>query len=137
MYNVQCYDLVTEGEQHITPHFKVKEFACSDGSRVVFISLDLVNLEESARVHFGRPMHNNSGYRTVSYNQTVKSSSANSKHTYGLAVDCWAEGVSVADLYSFFDKALGDHGGVIIYDSFVHVDMRADKYRGDSRTKKG
>lgn len=133
MYNVKVYDRVTEGNKHITPHFQVKEFVCSDGSRVVFISDDLVNLLENIRVHYGKPLHINSAYRTVSYNSKLKDSSPNSKHLYGLAADIWVEGVAIKALYDYVCEALGNHGGVGIYNTFVHVDMRSLKSRWDKR----
>ena len=34
------------------------------------------------------------------------------------------------------DQLLGEHGGVGIYDTFVHVDVRAKKSRFDYRSKK-
>ena len=133
MYNVKVYDRVTEGNKHITPHFQVKEFACSDGSRVVFISDDLVNLLENIRVHYGKPLHITSGYRTVAYNAKQKGSSPKSQHCNGLAADIWVEGVSIKALYDYVCEALGNHGGVGIYNTFVHVDMRSLKSRWDNR----
>ena len=133
MYNVKVYDRVTEGNKHITPHFQVKEFACSDGSRVVFISDDLVNLLENIRVHYGKPLHITSGYRTVAYNAKQKGSSPKSQHCNGLAADIWVEGVSIKALYDYVCEALGNHGGVGIYNTFVHVDMRSTKSRWDNR----
>ena len=133
MYNVKVYDCVTEGNKHITPHFQVKEFACSDGSRVVFISDDLVNLLENIRVHYGKPLHITSGYRTVAYNAKQKGSSPKSQHCNGLAADIWVEGVSIKALYDYVCEALGNHGGVGIYNTFVHVDMRSLKSRWDNR----
>ena len=134
MYNVKVYDRVTEGNKHITPHFQVKEFACSDGSRVVFISDDLVNLLENIRVHYGKPLHITSGYRTVAYNAKQKGSSPKSQHCNGLAADIWVEGHTPAEVYAYADKLLGEHGGLGIYNTFVHVDVRADKSRFDYRT---
>ena len=133
MYNVKVYDRVTEGNKHITPHFQVKEFACSDGSRVVFISDDLVNLLENIRMHYGKPLHITSGYRTVAYNAKQKGSSPKSQHCNGLAADIWVEGVSIKALYDYVCEALGNHGGVGIYNTFVHVDMRSPKSRWDKR----
>ena len=129
MYNVKVYDCVTEGNKHITPHFQVKEFACTDGSRVVFISDDLVNLLENIRVHYGKPLHINSAYRTVTYNSKVSGSSSNSMHTYGLAADIRVEGVSPDRVADYAEQLLGDHGGVGRYKTFTHVDTRSEKAR--------
>ena len=75
MYDVKVYSLAAEGAKQITPHFKVREFACSDGSDVVFVAPSLVDILEAIRVHFGRPVTVTSGYRTVSYNAGLKNSS--------------------------------------------------------------
>lgn len=65
MYDVKVYSLKAEGSRQITAHFRVYEFACADGSDVVFISQALVEILEAVRQHFGAPVHVNSGYRTM------------------------------------------------------------------------
>ena len=65
MYDVKVYSLKAEGSRQITAHFRVREFACADGSDVVFISQALVEILENIRQHFGAPVHIHSGYRTM------------------------------------------------------------------------
>ena len=134
MYDVKVYSLKTEGSRQITDHFRVYEFACSDGSDVVFVSQALADILENIRVHFGKPVHINSGYRTVSYNKTVSGSSSTSQHCNGLAADIKVEGHTPKEVYDYACSLLGDHGGVGIYNTFVHVDVRAVKSRFDYRT---
>ena len=134
MYDVKVYSLAAEGSKQITPHFKVREFACSDGSDVVFVAPSLVDILEAIRVHFGRPVTVTSGYRTVSYNAGLKNSSKKSQHCNGLAADIKVEGHTPLEVYDYACSLLGDHGGVGIYNTFVHVDVRADKSRFDYRT---
>ena len=134
MYDVKVYSLSAEGAKQITPHFKVREFACSDGSDVVFVATSLVDILEAIRVHFGRPVTITSGYRTVSYNAGLKNSSKKSQHCNGLAADIKVEGHTPKEVYDYVCGLLGDHGGVGIYNTFVHVDVRADKSRFDYRT---
>lgn len=134
MYDVKVYSLATEGAKQITPHFKVREFACSDGSDVVFVAPSLVDILEAIRVHFGRPVTITSGYRTVSYNASLKNSSKKSQHCNGLAADIQVEGHTPLEVYDYACSLLGDHGGVGIYNTFVHVDVRAVKSRFDYRT---
>lgn len=136
MYDVKVYSLAAEGGRQVTPHFKVREFACNDGSDPVFISQALADILENIRVHFGKPVHINSGYRTVSYNKTVSGSSSTSQHCNGLAADIRVEGVSPDRVADYAEQLLGDHGGVGIYDTFVHVDARSKKSRFDYRKKK-
>ena len=134
MYDVKVYSLAAEGAKQITPHFKVREFACSDGSDVVFVAPSLVDILEAIRVHFGCPVTITSGYRTVSYNADLKNSSKKSQHCNGLAADIQVEGHTPLEVYNYTCSLLGDHGGVGIYNTFVHVDVRASKSRFDYRT---
>lgn len=134
MYDVNVYSLAAESERQITPHFKVREFACSDGSDPVFISQPLAELLENIRVHFGAAVHIHSGYRTVSFNASLPGSSKKSQHCNGLAADIKVEGHTPKEVYDYVCGLLGDHGGVGIYNTFVHVDVRADKSRFDYRT---
>ena len=129
MYNMKVYDAAAEGERKITEHFKVREFQCSDGSRPVYISQTLADLLEAIRQRIRRPLRISSGYRTVSYNATVKGSSKTSKHCMGLAADVKADGIEPRQLYNIACELLGDHGGVGLYSWGVHVDVRAEKSR--------
>ena len=78
MYDVKVYDMGTETNRQLSTHFQLHEFACSDGSDVVFVATSLVDILEAIRVHFGRPVTITSGYRTVSYNAGLKNSSKKS-----------------------------------------------------------
>ena len=129
MYDVKVYSLKSEGSRQITEHFRVYEFACKDGSDVVFISTALVEILENIRVHFGAAVTVTSGYRTVSYNATVENSSKTSQHCNGLAADIKVAGVSPAAVADYAEQLLGSHGGVGRYGTFTHIDVRADKSR--------
>ena len=129
MYDVKVYSLKAEGSRQITEHFRVYEFACKDGSDVVFISTALVEILENIRVHFGAAVTVTSGYRTVSYNATVENSSKSSQHCNGLAADIKVAGVSPAAVADYAEQLLGSHGGVGRYGTFTHIDVRADKSR--------
>lgn len=129
MYDVKVYSLKAEGSRQITEHFRVYEFACKDGSDVVFISTALVEILENIRVHFGAAVTVTSGYRTVSYNATVENSSKTSQHCNGLAADIKVAGVSPAAVADYAEQLLGSHGGVGRYGTFTHIDVRADKAR--------
>ena len=72
MYDVKVYDMGTEANRQLSAHFQLYEFACTDGSKPVFLSQALVDILEAIRVHFGRPVTITSGYRTVSYNAGLK-----------------------------------------------------------------
>lgn len=62
-------------------------------------------------------------YRTVSYNAKIPNSSPKSQHCNGLAGDIKGGGYTLAEVYAYADKLLGEHGGLGIYNTFVHVDL--------------
>ena len=134
MYDVKVYSLATEGEVKLSEHFRVREFACKDGSDPVFVSESLVDILEAIRLHYGAPVHINSAYRTPQHNAS-EGGAKTSQHTYGLAADIRVDGHTPAEVYALADQLLGEHGGVGIYDTFVHVDVRAKKSRFDYRKK--
>ena len=111
----------------LTPHFKVWEFRCKDGSDTVKVDWFTVNALESAREFFDKAITITSAYRTTSYNAKIGGASG-SLHTTGQAVDCYISGQSPSLLAKFFE-AYGMKGiGCYYDDSFVHVDSRANKF---------
>lgn len=128
MYDVKSYRL-SDGDAQLSGHFKLHEFQCSDGSDVIFVSPALVDILESIRVHFGAAVTITSAYRTEAFNARTDGSSKKSKHCEGLAADIQVAGHTPREVYDYACRLLGDHGGVGIYDTFVHVDVRANKSR--------
>ena len=118
----------SESGRYISDHFKASEFFCKDGSPVVFIDFELVDLLEAIRFHFGKPVIINSGYRTPSYNSKI-GGAKESQHMFGTAADIHIKGVSQAEIAAFADSWMPDFGGIGIYKSFVHVDVREKKSR--------
>ena len=105
-------------------NFKVKEFACKDGSDEIKVDSELIEKLQSLREFFNRPIVVNSGYRTVDYNRKVGGVSA-SQHVLGKAAD-----IIVKNTYpSTVAKVAKDFGftGVGTYKDFVHVDVREHK----------
>lgn len=119
----------------VSEHFKLREFKCNDNSRVVILNNELVAVLEKARQQFDKPIKINSGYRTVAYNSALKNSSPNSQHTHGNAADIVVTGVKPIDVYNYFNETYPNTYGVGIYNTFVHIDVRPNKARWDSRTK--
>lgn len=125
---VKAYSRAKDGLVKLSDHFKVNEFACSDGSDAVFISPELVELLEKIRVHFGRPVHINSAYRTPAKNKAV-GGAAQSQHMYGLAADIHIDGVAPKEIAAYAETLLSGKGGIGIYRSFTHIDVRKVKSR--------
>ena len=125
---VRAYSRAKDGGVSLSPHFKVWEFACHDGSDTVFVSPALVEVLEKIRVHFGKPVIISSGYRTESHN-AKNGGAAYSQHKYGLAADIQISGVRPTDIAAYAETLLGQKGGIGVYPRFCHVDVRTEKSR--------
>ena len=120
---IKEFSLQKDGNVNITKHFKVKEFACKDGSDKILIDLDLVEILETARSYINEPIKIVSGYRTEAYNKKINGAK-NSYHCKGQASDI---SVLVADLEQLaICVAVAGAKGIGIYskDNFIHVDTR-------------
>lgn len=125
---VKAYSKAKDGNKSLSANFKVKEFACKDGSDVIFVSDGLVQVLQAIRAHFGKAVTVNSGYRTPAYNKKVGGETY-SQHLYGIAADIAVKGVSPKDVAAYAETLLTNTGGIGLYDTFVHVDVRATKSR--------
>ena len=125
---VKVYSKAKEGNVKLSKNFTVKEFACSDGTDTVFISLSLVNLLQKIRNHFGKAVIINSAYRTEAHNKSIGGATY-SQHKYGLAADIHINGVTPKEIAAYVETLMPSSGGIGIYQSFVHVDVRRVKSR--------
>ena len=132
---VMVFSLAADGDKLVSPHFRVREFGCNDGSDVVLIHPILPVWAEAFRTINGAfsPRHDGSAYRTVSYNATLDGASPKSKHCMGLAMDIHAKKATVQELYDRAVSIMGESGGLGIYDWGIHVDCRPIKSRWDYR----
>ena len=118
----------TDANKEIGNHFKVKEFACKDGSQVVFIDDYLVFILDSLRSKIGKPVIINSGYRTPEWNKKCNGAKY-SYHMRGMAADIRVNGMSAKEIANKLNEILPDECGIIVYNAWVHIDTRAKKYR--------
>ena len=127
---VYAYSKSKDGQTKLSDNFKVSEFACKDGSDVIFIAPDLVDVLQKIRNHFGKPVNINSGFRTDSYNKRKDVGGATySQHLYGTAADIRINGVAPKNVASYAESLLSGTGGIGIYKNFVHIDVRKNKSR--------
>ena len=116
-------------------HFKLKEFACKDGTPVPeeFYGnvQELMNNLEIIREHFGGlyPIRINSGYRTPEYNKKV-GGAAKSQHLTASAADIRMN-ITPSVVQDAIEKLQKDEkikqGGLGRYSVFTHYDI--GKYR--------
>ncbi|MDY5510270.1 YcbK family protein [Dysosmobacter sp.] len=132
---VKSYSVKTDGSKYLSANFKVSEFKCNDGSDVVKISDELVSLLQKIRDHFGKAVVINSGYRTAAYNKKVGGASK-SQHVQGTAADIVISGVSPLEVAQYAEYLQPKSGGIGVYTTFTHVDVRTTRSRWDSRSGK-
>lgn len=125
---VEAYSKKKDGNSKLTQNFRVKEFACADGSDAIFISPELVSVLQKIRAHFGKPVTITSAYRTAAHNKKVGGVS-DSQHLYGLAADIKVKDVSPWEVAGYAERILTGKGGIGVYASFVHIDVRPTKAR--------
>lgn len=126
MVEIHAYSKAASGGKQLSAHFKVREFACGDGSDAVLVAPRLVMVLETIRSHFGTAVTINSGYRTPQYNKQV-GGAAHSQHCYGMAADVTVRDHTPAEVAAFARSIMPDWGGVGVYDSFCHIDVREAK----------
>ena len=125
---IKSYIVETDKNVKLGKHFIVKEFACKDGSPVVFIDDYLYTILDILREKLGKPVIITSGYRTPEWNKKAGGAKY-SYHMRGMAADIRVNGMSAKELANKLNAIVPDECGIIVYNSWVHFDVRTSKYR--------
>ena len=125
---IYAYSKAKDGNKKLSTNFKVREFACSDGSDPIFVAPKLVEILQKIRTHFGKPVTINSAYRTVDKNKAVGGATY-SQHLYGTAADITVSGVTPKQVAAYAEKLMPKTGGIGIYNTFTHIDVREVRSR--------
>lgn len=136
MANVKTYSKKRQGKKVVSkfcPNFKIKEFACNDGTDKVLVDKNMVYPLQYFREYIKKSVIINSAYRTPSYNRAIGGASQ-SYHIYGRAFDIDGT-VKLSTITDFFNTV--GVKGIIIYknSNFVHIDSREEKYHADNEGK--
>lgn len=118
----------TDANEKVGQHFKVREFACKDGSQAVFIDDYLVSILDILRNQVGKPVIINSGYRTPTRNKEVGGAKY-SYHIRGMAADIRIKGMTAKEIANKLNEIIPSDCGIIVYDTWVHIDTRTKAYR--------
>lgn len=128
MITINAYSKKKDGNKKLSTNFRVKEFACSDGSDPIFVAPELVKVLQKIRTHFGKSVTITSAYRTPTKNKAVGGETY-SQHLYGMAADIKVSGVSPKKVAQYAEKILLNKGGIGTYATFTHIDVRQTKAR--------
>ena len=125
---IKAYSKAKDGNKKLSTNFRVKEFACTDGSDPIFIDTELVTILQKVRTHFGKSVTITSAYRTPGKNKSCGGSTY-SQHLYGRAADIKISGVSPKKVAAYAETLLKNKGGIGTYSTFTHIDVRSTKSR--------
>ena len=132
--------------ERLSAHFMRYEFECSGVdccnhsspiSQELIKALEILREQIEREVGFEPFLTINSGFRCNKHNKKI-GGSVNSQHTLGLAADIKdkynrVEPILIADIASEIEPFKS--GGIGVYDTFAHVDIRKERARWDERTK--
>ena len=126
----------------LTPHFNKKEFASRDGAGMpepVWANIKILASQlEVLRAHLVKPINVTSGYRSEAHNNRI-GGKKNSQHTLGKASDLQVKGLKPKTVYKAIEKLIEQgkmlQGGLGLYDTFVHYDIRGTEARWDNTSK--
>lgn len=120
----------------MTKNFKIQEFECKSGADMPLdVYENIIKLAgqlQFLRDYTGRPIRINSAYRSPKHNKKVGGSKT-SQHLLGKAADITIESLKPIEVYTLIedliDLGLMLQGGLGLYDTFVHYDIRKTKAR--------
>lgn len=120
----------------LTKNFSLSEFNCRDGRKVPpQYMANVKKLAENLQVlrdHIGVPININSCYRPPDYNKRI-GGAKNSQHLTASAADITTKKYSPRQLAAIVEKLIKEgkmkQGGLGVYPSFIHYDIRPRKAR--------
>lgn len=126
----------------LTKNFNKSEFDSKDGSEMPEDVLEnvvkLANQLQYVRDYLNKPIKVNSGYRSAEHNKSI-GGAKNSQHILGKAADITVKGIPTTTLYFLIEDIISKgeilQGGLGLYNTFVHYDIRKTKARWDYRKK--
>ncbi len=126
----------------MTKNFSKEEFDCNDGSEmpinIYHNMVKVANQLQTLRDYIGKPIQVNSAWRSQEYNASI-GGVKNSQHIMGRAADIVIKGMTPVEVSKTIEELInkGDmlQGGLGIYSSFVHYDIRGIKARWDYSKK--
>ena len=120
----------------ITTNFSLEEFKCKDGSDIPNSALlnitELARNLEVLRTAIGKSITITSGYRSPKYNAKI-GGVKDSQHLRGTAADIKVKGMTPKEVALVIEGLIESkkmkQGGIGIYPSWVHYDIRGIKAR--------
>ena len=120
----------------MTKNFKRQEFNCKCGCdmplEVYENVIKLAGQLQTLRDYVGRPIKINSAYRCPKHNKKIGGSET-SQHLLGKAADITVQSLKPIEVYTIIEDLIDFgvmlQGGLGLYDTFVHTDIRRTRAR--------
>ena len=113
----------------ISRYFKRAEFACKCGCGFDAVDAELLDVLHHARWTFMSPLIITSGCRCRVHNAAVGGAD-DSQHILAKAADIQVVRVTPREVGEHLDEKYPGKYGVKIYPTWVHIDVRAERWRG-------
>ena len=114
----------------LSPNFTRDEFACKCGCGFDDVDPKLIVALQKLRDIIAAPIHVNSGCRCRKHNAAQPGHSPRSQHLLGRAADVVVHGLSPAMVAGIAEAVPEfDNGGIGIYGTFTHLDVRGVRAR--------
>ncbi len=125
----------------LTKNFNKSEFECKCGCEMPEeVFLEVIKLAGNLQVirnFIKKPITLTNAYRCVAHNKEV-GGVYNSQHILGKAADVQVKGMSPKELYNTIVNLIDNghilQGGLGLYNTFVHYDIRKTKSRWDKKS---
>ena len=126
----------------MTKNFSKSEFESKCGREMpeeVYLNIvKVANQLQYLRDYLGKPIKVNSAYRSPEHNAKVGGSKT-SQHLLGKAADITIQSLKPAEVFMIIEELIDMghmlQGGLGLYDTFVHYDIRKTKARWDYTKK--
>ena len=121
----------------LTENFNLSEFQCKCGCKMpedVYSNIiKLANNLQALRNHLEQPIKLTNAYRCQKHNDSIKGSAKNSQHVQGKAADIKVQSMMPIEVKNVIEFLISEgnmlQGGIGLYNSFLHVDIRKNKAR--------
>jgi len=125
----------------LTNNFNLEEFECKCGCKMPeFVKKNIIELADNLQVlrDFVGRLDLTNAYRCKEHNSDV-GGSTNSQHLVGKAADIKSESIKPKEMAQIVDDLMKSEtfelGGIGIYNTFTHVDIRDYRARWSKTTK--